>query len=129
MGYALKGLDPQQQAKAQDIAVQEMAELIRELRKTGVEVAFTDADSASPFWKAVNTKLNSLFSSSKNVNYMGGIPGSQLQQGDLLVNASSAMNFIGDSDARSIDGAIGANSLCVDIHVFHAICWDVFKPQ
>jgi hypothetical protein len=129
MGYALKGLDPQQQAKAQDIAVQEMAELIRELRKTGVEVAFTDANSASPFWKAVNTKLNSLFSSSKNVNYMGGIPGSQLQQGDLLVNASSAMNFIGDSDARSIDGAIGANSLCVDIHVFHAICWDVFKPQ
>jgi hypothetical protein len=122
----LKGLSDKEAARARKITRHCMVELVKDLRDQSHEIAFTDVDPESRFWEGVNKKLGK----EKAVNWTtGGVPGNWMQAGDLIVNASNPAMFSGIPGKDSLDGAVGSNSLCLDIHVFNAIVWDVFQRK
>jgi hypothetical protein len=109
----LTGLPEDQQRFAKTIGADEFAELVKLLRDGGHDVAFM-GDSDDPFWANVNGRVPSEW----QIKCHGRIPGEWMHDNQIIVNAWDPNSIIGNGCAKdnSLDGYIGRNSLCHDIH-------------
>ncbi|MET0964117.1 MAG: hypothetical protein ABWY05_15070 [Noviherbaspirillum sp.] len=111
----LAGLSRSDKSAAIKIGAEVMTQLIRDLRKGGVDVAYTDYSGASPPWPAVNAALGT-----DGIKCLGSIPGNWIKDQQIIVNAWDPHALVGNGCAQdsSLDGYIGSNSL---VHETHAL--------
>lgn len=109
---ALSGSD---KGAAVEIGADVLIQLIRDLRKDGVDVAYTDYSGTSPPWPAVNKALGT-----DGIKCLGSIPGDWIKDQQIIVNAWDPHALVGNGCAQdnSLDGYIGRNSL---VHETHAL--------
>ena len=111
----LAGLPGSDKSAAIKIGGEVMTQLIRDLRKDGVDLAYTDYSGTSPPWPAVNAALGT-----DGVKCVGSIPGNWIKDQQIIVNAWDPHALVGNGCAQdnSLDGHIGRNSL---VHETHAL--------
>lgn len=109
----LAGLPGSDKSTAIEIGAEVMTQLIRDLRKDGVDVAYTDYSGASPPWPAVNAALGT-----EGIKCLGSIPGNWIKDQQIIVNAWDPHALVGNGCAQdsSLDGYIGRNSLAHETH-------------
>jgi hypothetical protein len=113
----LAALAPPQKARALEIGAEEYARLASALTARGRHVSYIDITPDSRFWNDVGLRAETVLA------YAGAIPGSWISKDILLVNAWDPHSLMGNGCNldRSIDGAVGAHSLCHDFHALLCI--------
>ena len=125
MDAFLSGLTDRAEKTAKKIGVEVIGSLIHELRNNAkpTQVVYTDVSPDKQFWKDVNA-LNRR----EPIEWIGKIPGNWVKEKDMIVNAADPHSLSGNGCRfdRSLDGAIGTNSL---VHFQHMLACKQYSAR